>query len=123
MPPRNTGKFGEAFVSMKNGIVESEDIELSHRECLQWAMDAAGRFLRTKQHPMRCPNDAAYFLYQQAIDQPKEFLTKVTQMEAKVDNQGLAGKRATQKSIREVDKLLEALAEPEDGNTVSPSCS
>ena len=92
------------------GIVRSEETDQSHRENLTWALEAAGRFLRTKEEPVSCPNDAAYYLYRRAIDEPKEFLAKVTQLEmkAKVDD---GTQKAGAKSISELGMMLEELLE------------
>ena len=119
---KGSSKLDGVVKRMTKGV-ENQEIDQSHRENLQWAIAAAGHFLRTNQEPLTCPNNAAYFLYRQAREQPKEFLTKVTQVETKVDRSGEGVKRAVQKSIEEINKLLEALTEPEDENIVSTSCS
>jgi len=91
-------------------VIESEDIVQSHRKNLQWAIKAAGKFLRTKQKPETCPNDAAFFLFMQAIDQPKEFMAKVTQIESKQEEEEEADiKKSCKRSIEEIEKILEKL--------------
>ena len=86
----------------------------THRENLNWAITAAGRYLRTGEPPESCPNDAAYYLYRQACDEPKDFLGKFNQIEAKGDGdleeQRLA-KRSGQRSIEEIEEMLELLGD------------
>lgn len=84
----------------------------TYRESLQWAIDAAGCYLRTGQMPISCPCDAAYYLYQQAIQEPKDFLGRVGQIEAK----GIDGseedkdmKRAGRRSISELEAMLQEI--------------
>lgn len=90
--------------------IENEEKEQSFRENLNWAVEAAGNFLRTNEPPTSTPNDKAYFLYRQACDNPKEFLGKVTQVEARENDepegeQEKSGKR----SIREIEEMLNTL--------------
>jgi len=108
----NTSINAEATVS-----VSSRDVRQSYRENLRWAIDAAGKFMRTKEEPKTCPNDAAYYLYQQAIQDPKDFLGKVGQVEVKASSQEEIEendrKQAT-KSIEEIDEMLATLEEEND---------
>lgn len=90
--------------------IKSEGVSQSHRQNLTWALEAAGRFLRTAEEPAKCPNDAAYYLYRRAIEEPKEFLAKVTQTESKVKTDD-GDERAGKRSIRELGEMLETLAE------------
>jgi hypothetical protein len=95
--------------------VVNEGKEQTYRESLNWALSAAGEFLRTGQRPTTCPNDAAWFLYVQAIDEPKDFMAKVAQVE-KGDN-GEADRNtrlSAQRSIAEIEAMLAEL-EPTDG--------
>ncbi len=97
--------------------IPSDNIKQSYRENLRWAIEAAGKFMRTKEKLETCPNDAAYYLYQQAIQDPKDFLQKVGQVEAKSTCQDEIEeddrKQAT-KSISEIDEMLETLNEEEE---------
>lgn len=95
------------------GNVQNEEIDQSHRDNLTWAMEAAGRFRRTGEEPASCPNDSAYFLYRRAIEEPKEFLARINQLELKktVDS-GEA--KAARKSIEELSLMLESLTEEEE---------
>lgn len=101
---------GPSHVSMA-GII-SEGVAQSYRENLAWAMSAAGEYLRTGQHPTSCPNDAALYLYCQAIESPREFMQQVRQVEGRADDPGAsAGRRAAKRSIEEIEQMLEALDE------------
>jgi hypothetical protein len=89
--------------------IVSENRAQSHRENLAWAIDAAGRHLRTGEAPQIVPNNAAFFLYKQAIDEPKDFLTKVNQLELKRTEQQNTHKKACEKTIAEIDDILAAM--------------
>jgi hypothetical protein len=93
------------------GVV-SEGIEQSHRENLRWAIEAAGRALRTGEAPKTAPNDSAYYLYRQALDEPKDFMGKVNQIEAKGDSDAderASSKRLGQRTVAEINQMLENL--------------
>ncbi len=96
--------------------VDCEGIEQTHRENLTWAIEAAGMYLRTNEEPMIAPNDAAYFLYKQARDDPKEFLGKYTQVDLRggddQEEENLA-KKAGERSIEEINEMLKTLNEEE----------
>jgi hypothetical protein len=94
-----------------NGVI-CEGKQQSYKESLQWAIEAAGKFLRTNENPISCPCDAAYYLYQQAITEPKDFLGRVGQIEAKVageseDDKNI--KREGKRSISEIESMLQEL--------------
>ena len=92
-------------------IVLNEGKEQTYRENLNWAMNAAGEFLRAKRRPHTCPNDSAWFLYCQAIDEPKDFMAKVGQVELKSDNgeSDRMAKVVGQRSVTEIDEMLNEL--------------
>lgn len=110
-----------------NAEVFCEGIEQSYRDSLRWALQAAGAYLRTKKNPVTCPCDAAWYLYRQAIEEPKEFLGRVGQVEAKSDPEE-ANRRSIQKSakksISEIDSYLEELdtENESDGDTQDEVC-
>ncbi len=86
------------------------DQEKSYRENLNWAMDAAGEFSRLKRHPGLCPNNQAWFLYDMARENPKDFLMRVGQSEAKsTDGDKNASQRASKRSIAELSRMLDEL--------------
>jgi hypothetical protein len=92
--------------------VECDGIEQGYRENLRWAIEAAGETARTGLVPARCPSNTAWYLYEQAIADPKDFLAKVGQVESKGDaaeadrrNIRIAGAR----SIAEIDGYLSEL--------------
>ena len=91
------------------GGVICDNISQTYRQSLQWAIDAAGYFQRTGKAPISCPCDTAYYLYQQAIAEPKDFLGRVGQIESKgavesEDEKDL--KRAGKRSIKELEEML-----------------
>ena len=95
--------------------IKNEEKEQSHRENLQWAIAMAGRYLRTNEEPTTTPNDAAFWLYQQACSEPKDFLAKFNQVESKGDSEldelrrsRTAGKRR----IEEIESMLLELSDP-----------
>lgn len=95
--------------------IECDGQELTHAENLVWAMNAAGNFFRTKEPPEKCPNNSAYFLYRQAIDDGDKFMAKYQQMmldkAKKPEDESI--KRGAQKSIAEISSMLETLGEEE----------
>ncbi len=106
--------FGDVAQSVIDQDREAEvvilDQEKSYRENLTWAMEAAGEFLRLKKHPGLCPNNTAWFLYDMARGNPKDFLMRVGQSEAKsTDGDDRASKRAGQRSIAELSTMLDEL--------------
>lgn len=104
----------KAFGNSTNGQdkVACEGIKQSYRESLRWAIETAGTYLRTGVEPETCPCDAAYYLYQQAISEPKDFLGKVGQIESKgamesEDEKNI--KKSGRRSINEIDSMLAEL--------------
>jgi hypothetical protein len=96
-------------------VIENEHKDQSYRENLTWAMEAAGEYLRTKKKPKTCPNNAAYFLYTQAIDEPKDFMAKINQMESKAD-QGEHEREVRQSSRKSLAEIEEFLSKLEESN-------
>lgn len=97
--------------------IECENREQSFRENLSWAIETAGKYLRTGEHPTSTPNDGAYFLFKQACEQPKEFLGKFTQIEGRGDDGQEKRRRAReggQRSIDEINEMLGALMEEKE---------
>jgi hypothetical protein len=100
------------FGKLAPAAVVSEGKELSYRDSLRWAIDAAGAYLRTGKDPETCPCDAAWYLYRQAIEEPKDFLAKVGQVESKGDGESTDKRnirKAGQRSIAEIDSMLSEL--------------
>ena len=95
-----------------------EDRKLTYRENLQWAMDTAGEFLCAGKQPTSYPNNAAWYLYEQAKADPKDFLGKVGQVESKGSGES-EDERNTRKSgkrsIREIDDMLSELEAGDEG--------
>jgi predicted transcriptional regulator len=92
--------------------VANEGKEQSYRDSLRWAIEAAGNYLRTRQDPASCPCDAAWYLYCQALAEPKDFLAKVGQMESKGDGESEERKntrKSGQKSVAEIEAMLDEL--------------
>ena len=93
-------------------VVQSSGIEQSYRANINWALSAAGEFSRTGIEPKTCPNDAAWFLYQQAIDDPKDFMAKVSAVEKSAESEdGKEDKKSTKKTLSEIESFLERLEE------------
>lgn len=94
--------------------IECEDKEQSHRENLIWAIEAAGKKLRTGESPISAPNDAAYYLYCQARNEPKDFLGKFTQVEAKSSSdsdEDRDNRKRGKRSVDEIEEMLQSLTE------------
>lgn len=107
-------KFGSPI---ENAEATCEGIQQSYRDSIRWAITAAGHYLRMKAHPTSVPCDAAWYLYCQAIDSPKDFMSKVGQIEAKADAEYEAertSRKAGSRSIEEIDNMLASLSEDED---------
>lgn len=86
--------------------------EQTYRQSLQWAIDAAGCFMRTGKAPTSCPCDTAYYLYQQAIAEPKDFLGRVGQIESKGVGESEEEKdlkRAGKRSVKELESMLQEI--------------
>jgi hypothetical protein len=105
--------YNMTVAALRRGIatlelsVHMEHMKQTYRQNLQWAIDAAGEFMRTSIMPCKCPNNAAWFLYVQAIDNPKEFMSKYNQIEKdSEDNSEREVREACVVSIEEIDKIL-----------------
>jgi hypothetical protein len=89
-----------------------DNVTQTYRESLQWAIEAAGCYMRTGKSPISCPCDTAFYLYQQAIQEPKDFLSRVGQIESKgltEDAEAKDLKRAGRRSIKEIEAMLEEM--------------
>ncbi len=95
--------------------VHCENKEMSHRDNLNWAIAAAGEFLRTGKMPSICPNNAAWYLFIQAREEPKEFLSRFNQIESKSDDgvQQRQARQFGQRSIQELEAMLKELTTDE----------
>ncbi len=99
-----------------SSVVICANKDQSYMEDLRWAKAAAGRFRRTKVAPITCPNDSAWYLYLQALSDPKDFLGKVGQMEAKGNPVNEVERDLTKynkKSVKEIDDMLSLYEEEE----------
>lgn len=100
--------------SPQPGNIQCENKEKTHRENLQWAIDAAGRHKATKEVLTVCPNWSAYYLYQEAVNEPQKFLTTFNQIEGKCvndpDEDRIAAKSG-KGAIKELNQMLETLEE------------
>ncbi len=118
---RHFGESKSAKSSLEMGNVVIEGSELTYRENLSWAMEAAGHYARKKTHPGLCPNDTAWFLYDMATTNPKDFLMRVGQVEAKVSDsdENKATTRSSRRSIEEINTMLNELDyKPEESNPI-----
>jgi len=88
--------------------------EQSYRENLRWAIDAAGEHLRSGKQPAACPNNSSWYLYMQAVKDPKDFLGRVGQIESKGEEDPDRELRtSTKHSIEEINMFLESLQQEE----------
>jgi hypothetical protein len=107
--------FGDT--GFKKGDVTCEGIDQTYRESLRWAIEAAGKFSRTRERPTSCPCDKAWYLYEQAVSDPKDFLSRVGQVESKGDAESEARDKAAKsgtRSIAEIDGMLSELDKHEE---------
>jgi len=89
--------------------ITCEHKDYTYKQSLQWAIDAAGKFARTGEKPSTCPCDTAYYLYQQAVSEPKDFLGRVGQIESKAvgeDAETKDMKRSGKRTIKEIESML-----------------
>lgn len=95
-----------------NGVV-CENTEQTYKENLQWAISAAGKERRTGEKPKTCPNDTAYYLYIQAISEPKEFMSRLGQVEIKHSNseseEDKEINRSGKRSVKEIEYMVQEL--------------
>ena len=91
-----------------------ENIEQSYRENLSWAISAAGEYQRTGVPISRCPNDEAFFLYQQALAAPKDFLARFSTAEAKITDTDASDRLSTKRTTDEIDGLLATILDDTD---------
>lgn len=94
--------------SQSKDVIKSEGIEQSFHENLAWALDSVGRYHREGKEPDTCPNDAAYFLYYQGLNDPKDFMAKAASAAAKRKEDG-AERKSADRSIDELDRMLKSL--------------
>lgn len=119
-PLMNEYDFESYSIAGSPNITEGEvgticlNIKQTYRENLRWALNAAGEEQRSRVKPVECPNNSAWYLYIQAIQDPKDFLQKLGQVESKVLESELEledGKRYSKRSIIELDEQLATLEE------------
>jgi hypothetical protein len=120
---RHFGEKKDPQTILKDGDVTIEGHELTFRENLQWAMDAAGKHTRTKRYPSLCPNDTAWFLFEMACKEPDKFLMRVGQVEMKASDSddGKVTSMASRRSIAELNSMLDELDyKPEERSVAQP---
>jgi len=106
------GKVGPTVSQEKLKVVVSEGKTLSRMEEMEWAALTAGKFLRTREMPATCPNDAAFLWFQQAIEEGKHFLDKLMQMTCKNMDEAEQQHRATlsgRRCVKEIEDMLEVI--------------
>jgi hypothetical protein len=111
-PDLYTGQQADDSEGMK-----CEDRELSYRENLDWAIEAAGKEKNEGEAPKVCPNHTAFYLYREARDNSKEFLSRFTQVVGRgvdeADEQRKA-RRGGERSIDEINEMLDTLTPGEE---------
>ena len=93
--------------------VPSDGRELSYRENIRWAAAAAGRWLRIRKEPESTPNDSAWFFYVMAKEEPKDFMTKISAVEAKDTGEGedeRVTRREGNRMIKQLDDMIGELS-------------
>ncbi len=105
-------RFGESRSKDTDEII-CEGKKQPYRQSLNWALDNAGTFLRTGVEPVTCPCDAAWYLYEQAKAEPKDFLGKVNQVEIRGDSESEAVRNAKKSGCRSIDEIKAMLLELE----------
>lgn len=83
--------------------------DINYRGCMRWAAANAGMYMRTKVHPSEVPSDLAFFLYNMALDEPKDFAAKLNQTESREDTETQLEKdtrKQTDRSVAEIDRWL-----------------
>ena len=112
-PPPDPSRVPKGVSGIED--IQSEDIKQTFREDLAWAIQAAGLKLRTKESPTKCPNDSAFFLYQQAVENPKDFLTKFAQIEGRSgdSDEDKETSRVCKRAIFEIEEQLTAMDDEE----------
>ncbi len=109
-------KFGESKSKDISEVI-CEGKKQPYRQSLQWALDNAGTFRRTGNDPLSCPCDAAWYLYELAKEEPKDFLGKVNQVEMRGDSESedsRNAKKSGKRSIAEIDMMLAELESVEE---------
>lgn len=118
-PESHPGLTSGSFIGQPEGEtgMECEERKQSYREDLDWAIEAAGKLRNTGEVPEVCPNYTAFYLYQEARDNPKEFLAKFTQVVNR-GNDELEDQRRSRKSgervVSEIEEMLSTLEEIEN---------
>ena len=75
-------------------------------------MEAAGEFASHGKEPLMCPSKGAYFLYIQAKENPKEFMTKLGQVESRIDPEAERSegvRKSSRRSVAEINEMLDEL--------------
>ena len=117
-PPPDPSRVPKGVSGIED--IQSENVEQTFRENLTWAIDAAGLKLRTGKSPTKCPNDSAFFLYQQAVENPKDFLTKFAQIEGRSgdSDEDKETSRVCKRAIFEIEEQLAALDSEEQSTSL-----
>jgi hypothetical protein len=111
----NRRKMPEKENKLDGTKVICADQEQTFKESLRWAMDSAGLYLRTNVLPAICPCNTAWYLFLQAVESPRDFMSKVSQVESKGNNGEDTGiRKESTKSIAELDEFLTGLINTQD---------
>ncbi len=89
--------------------IPCEDRELSYRDNIRWAVEAAGHWLRTGKDPEITPNDTAWFLFCMAREEPKDVMSKINQVEARDpgdDEDDRQTRREGKRMIAQLDEMI-----------------
>lgn len=104
-------KEPQAKASPLDRNIRCENKDLSLKENLTWAIEAAGELLRTGAIPTVCPNNSAFFLYEQACGQSKDFLAKFLSVAVRTisGDEDSDLKKDTRQSLSTIQDLLDEI--------------
>jgi len=100
-------------------IVKCLEEDTPYREQLRWALATAGEFISSGKEPLTCPCWGAYYLYDQARENPKEFMAKLGQAESKIDaeaERNAGTKKSSRRNVEEIGEMLDLLLYDEPEN-------
>jgi len=92
--------------------IQCDERETSYKDQIEWALARAGEHAATGREPDFCPNWGSYYLYVQARDNNKEFMSRLGQIQTKREedsDEKKLNKKNTKRSIDEINEMLDSL--------------
>ena len=101
--------------SVRKGIPYTGE-KLTQLDSLRWASTSAGHYLNTGSPPDKAPNAECFFYYRMALDEPREFMSRMVQLFARYDESTAEEKRVKRDTEMAVDEIMRnlTLLEKED---------